>query len=122
MSKASDLERPVVWIGSSKRDLMSFPEAVMRKMGYALSLAQLGGLHPRAKPWKGLGSGVFEVVEDYDADTYRAVYTVRFKAAIYVLHAFQKKSPKGIKTAQRDIVLIELRFKQALRDHEEHYG
>jgi phage-related protein len=122
MSKPSNLERPVVWIGSAKRDLMSFPEAVMREMGYALSLAQLGGLHPRAKPWKGLGSGVFEVVEDYNADTYRAVYTVRFKAVIYVLHAFQKKSPKGIKTAQRDIDLIELRFKQALRDHEEHYG
>lgn len=122
MSKTANLERPVVWIGSSKRDLMSFPEAVMREIGYALSLAQLGGLHPGAKPWKGLGSGVFEVVENYDADTYRAVYTVRFKAAIYVLHAFQKKSPKGIKTAQRDIDLIELRFKQALRDHEEHYG
>lgn len=94
----------------------------MREMGYALSLAQLGGIHPSAKPWKGLGSGVFKVVENYDADTYRAVYTVRFKAVIYVLHAFQKKSPKGIKTAQRDIDLIELRFKQALRDHEEHYG
>ena len=122
MSEGSNQERPLDWIGSSKRDLLSFPEEVIREMGYALSLAQLGGIHPSAKSWKGLGSGIFEVVENYDGDTYRAVFTVRFKAAIYVLHAFQKKSPKGIKTAQRDIDLIEMRFKQALRDHEERYG
>ena len=110
--------RPLDWIGSSKRDFLAFPDAVKREMGNALGLAQLGGTHPSAKPWKGLGSGVFEVVDDYDGDTFRAVYTVGFKALIYVLHAFQKKSPKGIKTAQRNIDLIKHRLKQAQQDYE----
>ncbi len=91
-------------------------------MGNALGLAQFGGKHPSAKPWKGHGSGVFEVVENYDGDTYRAVYTVRFKEAVYVLHAFQKKSSSGIKTAQIDIDMIERRLKTAQRDYEAEYG
>lgn len=75
-------------------------------MGYALGLAQLGGKHPKAKPWKGEGPGVFEIVEDYRDDTYRAVYTMRFANVVYVLHAFQKKSKSGIKTAIEDVRLI----------------
>lgn len=87
-------------------------------MGYALGLAQLGGIHPHAKPWKGEGPGVFEVVENHDGDTYRAVYTVRFADAVYVLHAFQKKSPSGIRTAGKDVDLIAQRLRQARADYE----
>ena len=115
-------ETPVDWIGSSKKDLLDFPEPVVGAVGYALGLAQLGGKHPRAKPWKGEGGGVFELVEDHDGDTYRAVYTVRFAEVIYVLHAFQKKSTKGIKTAKRDIDLVGARLKIAQADHAKRFG
>ena len=115
-------ERPLDWVGSSKRDFIGFPEPVKDEMGNALGLAQFGGKHPSAKPWKGQGSGVFEVVEDYDGDTYRAIYTVRFKEVVYVLHAFQKKSPKGIKTARLDIDLVDRRLKIAQQAYEARYG
>lgn len=115
-------ERPLDWVGSAKKDFLAFPEPVKGDMGYALGLAQLGGIHPSAKPWKGQGSGVFELVESHDGDTYRAVYTVRFKEVIYVLHAFQKKSPKGIKTAQSDVELVARRLKAAQQDREARYG
>jgi phage-related protein len=90
-------ERPLDWVGSSKRDFLGFPSPMKDEMGNALGVAQFGDKHPSAKPWKGEGPGVFELVEDHDGDTYRAVYTVRFKEIVYVLHAFQKKSPTGIK-------------------------
>jgi phage-related protein len=115
-------ERPLAWIGSSKRDFLEFPERVIDEMGNALGIAQFGGKHPKAKPWKGLGPGVLEVVEDHDGNTYRAVYTVRFGEIVYVLHAFQKKSPRGVKTARGDIELVAQRLKTARRDYEEHYG
>lgn len=115
-------EKPVHWVGSSKRDLLTFPEQVVSDMGYALGLAQLGGKHPEAKPWKGQGSGVFELVERYEGDAYRAVYTVRFEAVIYVLHAFQKKSPKGIRTDQRDVDLVARRLRLAQEDYEQRIG
>ncbi|MGD0024126.1 MAG: type II toxin-antitoxin system RelE/ParE family toxin [Xanthobacteraceae bacterium] len=115
-------ERPLDWVGSSKRDLLGFPEPVKRELGNALGLAQFGGKHPRAKPWKGAGAGVFEVVDQYAGDTYRAVYTVRFREVVYVLHAFQKKSPKGIRTARTDIELIGQRLKVAQQDYEARYG
>ena len=115
-------ERPLDWVGSSKKDFLAFPEPVKDEMGNALGLAQFGGKHPKAKPWKGQGPGVFEVVEDHDGDTYRAVYTVRFREVVYVLHAFQKKSPRGIRTAQSDVALIERRLRAAQRDHEARYG
>ncbi len=115
-------EKPLDWVGSSKKDFLGFPEPVKDEMGNALGLAQFGGKHPSAKPWKGQGSGVFEVVEDHDGDTYRAVYTVRFKEVVYVLHAFQKKSPKGIKTAQVDVNLVERRLKLAQQDYKARYG
>lgn len=97
---------------------MAFPDPVRSEMGYALGVAQLGGKHPQAKPWKGEGPGVFEVVERHDSDTYRAVYTVRFEGVVYVLHAFQKKSPSGIRTAKTDIALIAERLSRARRDFE----
>lgn len=115
-------EKPVHWIGSSKKDLLSFPKQVVSDMGYALGLAQLGGKHPEAKSWKGHGSGVFELVERHEGDAYRAVYTVRFEAAVYVLHAFQKKSPKGIRTDQRDVDLVAQRLRLAQEDYERNHG
>lgn len=115
-------EKPLDWVGSSKKDFLGFPEGVKYEMGNALGLAQFGGKHPKAKPWKGAGAGVFEVVDDHDGDTFRAVYTVRFKEVVYVLHAFQKKSPKGIKTAQPDVDLVSTRLKLAQQDYEARYG
>lgn len=115
-------EKPLDWVGSSKKDFLGFPEPVKDEMGNALGLAQFGGRHPSAKPWKGQGPGVLEVVEDHDGDTYRVVYTVHFKEVVYVLHAFQKKSPKGIRTPQVDVDLIERRLKVAQQDHEARYG
>jgi phage-related protein len=87
-------------------------------MGYALGVAQYGGKHSQAKPWKGEGPGIFEIVEYHEGDAYRAIYTVRFENAIYVLHAFQKKSPSGRRTAQGDIALIGERLKRAREDYE----
>ncbi|MGL5137286.1 MAG: type II toxin-antitoxin system RelE/ParE family toxin [Beijerinckiaceae bacterium] len=97
---------------------MAFPTEVRSDMGYALGVAQLGGMHPRAKPWKGEGAGVVEVVERFDGNAYRAVYTVRFHGAVYVLHAFQKKSPSGIRTATQDVELVGQRLKRARDDYE----
>ena len=91
-------EKPLHWVASAKKDYQTFPAEVQADMGYALGLAQLGAKHPHAKPWKGEGPGVLDVVEDHPGDTFRAVYTVRFAGVVYVLHAFQKKSKAGIKT------------------------
>ena len=114
-------EKPLYWVGSSKRDLLAFPEPVKDHIGTALSVAQFGGKHPSAKPWKGQGPGVLEVIEDYDRATYRAVYTVRFEGAVYVLHAFQKKSPRGIRTSRPDVELVSERLRMAQRDYEERH-
>jgi phage-related protein len=115
-------ERPLFWIGSSLSDLLSFPETVKDEIGAALSVAQFAGKHPSAKPWKGEGPGVFEIVEDHRGDAYRAIYTVRFADAIYVLHAFQKKSPSGIKTPRRDVDMVTQRLKLAQQDYEARHG
>jgi phage-related protein len=117
-AKRAHGEKPLFWIGSSLTDLLAFPETVKDEIGAALSVAQFGGKHPSAKPWKGAGSGVLEVVEDYRGDAYRAVYTVRFADAVYVLHAFQKKSPSGIKTRRRDVESVTQRLKLARQDYE----
>ena len=111
-------EKPLHWVGSSKKDYRAFPTEVQDDMGYALGLAQLGGKHPHAKPWKGEGGGVFEILEDHRGDTFRAVYTVRFVEVVYVLHAFQKKSKTGIKTPQEDVSLVAERLKRAQQDYE----
>jgi phage-related protein len=110
------------WIGSSLKDISRFPAGVQRSVGFALSAAQYGGKHPSAKPWKGEGPGVLEIVKDHDSDTYRAIYTVRFASAVYVLHAFQKKSPRGITTRQSDIASVRERLKIAQRDYEERHA
>lgn len=115
-------EKPLDWVSSSKRDFLAFPEPVKDEMGNALGLAQFGGKHPKSKPWKGQGPGVFEVVESHDGNTYRAVYTVRFRRVVYVLHAFQKKSPSGIRTARADIALVAQRLKVAQQDYEARHG
>ena len=115
-------EKPLHWVGSSKRDLLEFPDEVIDNIGYALGVVQFGGHPPSAKPWKGLGGGVMEIVEDAAAGTFRAVYTVRFRKAIYVLHAFRKKSPTGRRTARPDVELIEARLKAATLDYEKRYG
>jgi phage-related protein len=108
----------LVWVGSSLKDLRSFPEAVKDEMGFALYEVQCGLKPPDAKPLKGFGGAtVLEIVSDYQTDTYRAVYTVRFGEQVYVLHAFQKKSKKAIATSQSDIELIKRRLKQAEELH-----
>lgn len=115
-------ERPLYWVASSKKDLLAMPDSAIRGIGMALGVAQYGGKHPSAKPWKGQGPGVFEVVEDFDGDTFRAIYTVRFAKAVYVLHCFQKKSPTGVKTAKSDINLVTQRLKAAQCEYEIRYG
>ena len=108
--------KPLRWVGSSRDDLLALPDEVRREVGYALFVAQNGEKADSAKPLKGLGGGgVLEVVENHDGDTYRAVYTIRFARAVYVLHAFQKKSKAGIKTPKKDMDLIEARLKAAQR-------
>ena len=113
--------RPVIWVGSSRRDLRSFPRKIRRDFGQALYAAQQGDTDPSAKPLRGFGGGrtVLEIVADYGGDTWRAVYTVRYPEAIYVLHAFQKKSKTGIATPKKDINLIRLRLAEAERHHRE---
>lgn len=109
--------RALLWVGSSKRDLLQMPDKVQSDIGFALYLAQLGDKHSSAKPLKGFGSaGILEVVEDFDGDTYRAVYTVRFANAVYVLHCFQKKSTHGIAMPKSDSDLIERRLRAAELD------
>jgi phage-related protein len=106
------------WIGRSYEDLLDCPDEVRQTFGFALGLAQTGGKYVDAKPLNGFGgAGVLEVVEDYRSDTFRCVYAVKFAGAVYVLHAFQKKSKAGIKTPKQDIELVRERLKRA----EEHY-
>jgi phage-related protein len=110
MMNARD-RRPLAWEGSSKKDFKEFPVEVQKDLGVALFIVQLGETPSSAKPWTGMGSGVFELVDDYFGDTYRTVYTIRIRDSVYVLHAFQKKSKSGIATPPRDIALIRSRLK-----------
>ena len=107
--------KPVVWLGDALKQVKSFPEEVRRQIGVALYDAQKGEKPPAAKPFKGIGSGVFEIVTRFDTDTWRTVYAAQIGQRIYVLHAFQKKSPKGVKTARKDEELIKQRYKQAMQ-------
>jgi phage-related protein len=112
--------KSLVWLGSSRRDFSDFPNEVKSEMGYALFQAQVGGRHRKAKTLKGAGdAGVVEIVDDYRGDTFRTIYTVRFATAVYVLHAFQKKSKKGIETPKADLHLIEQRLREAEQLHKE---
>ena len=115
------IEKPLHWVGSSKKDLVALPADVVDDFGYALGAVQMGATPPQAKPWKGEGPGVFELVENHRGDTFRAVYTVRFMKAVYVLHCFQKKSPSGIRTSQSDIDLIHERLKLAQQHYKVHH-
>lgn len=110
--------KPVFWMASSRKDLKAFPKVVQSDVGYALFAAQRGEEYQSVKALKGFGGrSVLEIVAPHGGDTYRAVYTVKFEDAVYVLHAFQKKSTKGIATPQREIDLIRHR----LADAEQHY-
>jgi len=107
-------EKSLFWIGSAKRDLLAFPDEVKDVFGYALHLAQHGEKHIDAKPLKGFGGAkTLEVVEDHHGDTYRAVYTVKLRGKVFVLHCFQKKSKKGIATPKPDMDIIRARLKDA---------
>ena len=119
MSEAPSLN-PLIWVGSSRKDLCDFPEPVQDRMGYALYIAQRGGKHRDSKALGGFGgAAVLEVIRDFRGDTFRAVYTVRFEGAVYVLHAFQKKSKTGRETPRRDIELIQQRLREAGQISEE---
>jgi phage-related protein len=110
--------RPIIWGPQTLRELRGYPKQVKREFGRALQFAQAGDKHPSAKPLKGFGGGgILEIVEDYDRGSYRAVYTVRFQEAVYVLHVFQKKSKSGIATPRADVNLIKERLKWATQVH-----
>jgi phage-related protein len=113
--------RPLVWLGNSRKNIQAFPVDVQKDMGDEIQLIQFGGMPKDAKPFKGVGSGVFEIALRHATNAYRAVMAVQLGDKIYVLHAFQKKSRKGIKTAQPDIDLIKQRYKEAkeLADHDQ---
>jgi len=120
MVDGADEPRPLIWRGSSKTDFMSFPRTVQREMGYALFMAQMGERHrTMAKTLGGFGGGsVIEVKQSYDGDAYRAIYTVRYADAVYVLHAFQKKSKKGIATPKPEMDLVEKRLRDLIKEME----
>ena len=118
MARLTEALRSVLWIASSKKDYQKFLPEVQDAFGFQLHLAQAGLHPPSAKPLKGIAPGVLELMEAFDGDAYRAVYTIRFETAVYVLHAFQKKSKQGVKTPKADIDLI----KQRLKDAEAHHA
>ena len=110
--------KPLEWIASSRKDILSFPKEVKQAVGYALDLAQLGEKSPHAKPLKEFGgAGILEVIEDHDGDTFRSIYTVKFEEAVYVLHCFQKKSKSGISTPRLDMDKVKSRLKIAEERH-----
>ena len=111
--------KPLIWMGASRKDFLAFPIEVKAEMGYALYLAQLGQHHGRTKRLTGLGTGVVEIIANHRGDTFRTVYTVRFQKAVFVLHAFQKKSKTGIATPKSDIDLILHRLREAENTYEE---
>ena len=111
------MDKDLTWIGSSRKDIRRFPEPVKDDIGFALRQIQKRKNPSCTKPWKGLGPRVLEVVEDFDGDTYRAVYTVKFDKVVYALHCFQKKSKKDVETPPRDKNLVVERLKLA----DEHY-
>ena len=116
--KSGEPIKPLRWIGPSRSGVKSFPRPVRSEIGKALYAAQRGEIDPSAKPLKGFGGGnVLEIAAPYDGNTWRTVYTVRFEDAIYVLHAFQKKSKSGIATPKKEIDLVRKRLADAERDH-----
>jgi phage-related protein len=123
VTPTSGQPRLVRWVGSSKEDLSDFPGEVRRRVGGALWEAQIGRKAPYAKPLKGFGdAGVLEIVDDFDGDTFRAVSTVRFAEAVYVLHAFQKQSRRGIATPAAELNVIQQRLQRAKEDYGDAQG
>jgi len=121
MSDGTGIKK-IDFIGSSRKDIREFPEEVKEDIGYALFEVQKGGKPASAKPLKGFGgAGVLEIIENFEGDTYRAVYTVKFSKVVYVLHCFRKKSKHGIKTPQKEIDLIKQRLKIAEEDYRANY-
>ena len=115
--------KPILWVGSSREDLRTFPELVQKGVGFALWFAQIGDKHPHAKPLRGFGGGsVLEIIEESDGNTYRAVYTVKVGDLVYVLHCFQKKSKRGAKTPKPDVDLIKSRLRAAEADFKKRKG
>ena len=114
--------RSLIWVASSKRDYKMFPAKVQEGFGFELFLVQTGQHPPSAKPLKGFGAGVLELIENFDGDTYRTVYAARFRAAVYVLHAFKKKSKRGSQTPKTDIDLIRRRLAAAADDYDTRFG
>jgi len=106
--------RPVVWLGNSKKNLLDFPKGAQKALGDELQLMQFGGMPKDAKPFKGVGNGIFEIALRYARDAYRVILAVQVGRKIYVLHAFQKKSKLGIATPKSDVDLIKRRYKEAL--------
>lgn len=118
-TEVEKVSKPLFWIGTSRDDLSDFPDGVKHHVGLALRFAQWGDKHDDAKPLKGFGgAGTLEVVTDFDGNTYRTVYTVKFRRAVYVLHAFQKKSKRGVGTPKEELELVRNRLKRA----ESHYA
>ena len=115
MSENAEI-KPVIWLGDSLKNMKAFPPQVRKSLGDALYDAQIGKMPPHAKPFKGVGRGIIEIIKRYDSDTYRLVYAVQIANKIYVLHAFQKKSKSGTKTPQKDINLIKRRYKQVVEN------
>src|SRR5271167_1815433 len=111
--------RPVAWLGDSRKQVRSFPPEVRKSIGVALYDAQKGDKAPTAKPFKGVGSGVFEIALRFDKDAYPAVYAVQIGRRVYVLHAFRKKSRHGMATPRQDVDVIEQRYRQALKMEKE---
>lgn len=116
---SEETAHPVIWVGDSLKQIKSFPAEVRREIGVALYDAQKGAKSPDAKPFKGMGSGIFEIVNRFDTDTYRTVYAVRIGKSLYILHAFQKKAKKGIKTPQKEVELIKRRYRMAMEIEQE---
>ena len=122
MSNDRPRARPLIWVGSSKDDLRALPDRVQDHIGFALYQAQIGLKHRDAKPLTALGAGVLEVVSRFASDTYRAVYTVTYRDAVYVLHVFQKKAKHGIATPKHEIETVRRRLLAAARHHEASNG
>ncbi|NOT62206.1 MAG: hypothetical protein HOP19_18500 [Acidobacteria bacterium] len=117
-AKLQETEKPLYWLGDAHKELCTFPDEVQDAFGFALSAAQFGGMARKAKLLRGDLRGAIEIVEDFNTDTYRAVYTVKFEGVVYVLHAFQKKSKSGIATPKADVELIKRRLKMAQKHYE----
>ena len=122
ISSIPTAKKPCEFVASAREDILTMPGEVRQTVGFAIFMAQSGEKHQSAKPLKGFGgAGVLEVVENFDSNTYRAVYTVKFAGVVYVLHAFQKKSKRGAATPQHDIELIKKRLKAAEQHYQENY-